>query len=68
MGERLLTSSKDVKRLLTLSFLESDGQDGSEESLEKSEEKWGNQILAWAHQGLYTKVFKRRKRIQLTQH
>ena len=47
-----MTTTRDVRTLLTLTFLESVGEQGSSEALERCEEQWRNKLQSWAPSGL----------------
>ena len=52
VGGGKLTTTRDVRTLLTLTFLESVGEQGSFEALERCEEQWRNKLQSWAPSGL----------------
>ena len=55
VGDGKLSDSGDIRNLLHLTLLESVGQEGSVESLERCEEQWRNRLQSWAPNGLNTR-------------
>ena len=51
-GPGKLTDSADIRNLLHLTVLESVGEGGNAETLERCEEQWRNNLQSWAPNGL----------------
>ena len=52
VGDAKLSSTENIKSLLTLTLLQSVGRDGTEDDLASLEEVWRNRLQCWAPQGL----------------
>ena len=52
VGDAKLSSTENIKSLLTLTLLQSVGRDSTEDDLASLEEVWRNRLQCWAPQGL----------------
>ena len=72
VGAGKLSTTQDIRSLLTLTLLDSVGQEGSEDDLEQCEELWRNKLCSWAPNGLNMRQDgpenMRRNKLSISQH
>ena len=55
VGNDKMRTTADVKSFLTLTLIESVGENGTEEDLKRLEDVWRDRLASWAPTGLNTR-------------